>query len=591
LYKISKLFLLLLIFLSVNISAQKKLTKGNYISIIVPEENNAKTFLSKYRLAANTKPGSKVTINGKKLKVYSSGAFVDLMDLELGKNKFIIKSKYKNGETISKKFAIFRETKKLKTSSKNKLIIEDELMLPSENTWLDSGNILNVRIKGTPGCKATFMDNIKMIELPKSETKGIAGVYTGVYKVKSEDTFEDIVINFVLEKDGKKISKKSKAKITMNPSIIPRVGVLVGDRPYLNHGLGTNRLGGAKLAFLEKDIKICINGMIGDQYRVKLNDNHEAWIPKNQVKLLPLGTFPPKSLTDSWAVYGGSKYDKIIVRLNEKLPFSTRQEVNPTRIIIDIYGATSNSNWITQHLSAKGIKNLYYEQAEKDLFRIIIEPTARQVWGYEIGYKNTSLEIKVKKQPSDLRISKLSFVIDAGHGGKNRGALGATGLLEKDVTLDIAKRIEKLLKKKGAKVKKTRTKDVYIKNPERLKKIKLYDADILISVHANSIGYASNPKKVSGTATFYKHIAFRPLSIAIYKRMLELDLKPFGNVGNFNFTLNSPTEILNVLVETAFMSNPNDEIKLMNSKFKDKIAEKIVQGVQDFLYECEDNIH
>ncbi len=580
--------LFLVIFVSafqIEVQAQKK----NYISIVVPEEMNIETPLSKYRLAANTLAGSEVTINGKKIKVYNSGAFVDLMKLKFGENKFTLKSKYKNGKTIKKSFSIFRKDKKLKTSTKSKLVIDDEMMLPSQNTWLDSGDILNVRVKGTPGSNVTFMNSIKMTELPTSETKGVGGIYTGIYKVKPKDTFKEILVDFTFEKKGKKLTKTTSTKVTMNPSLLPRVGVLIGERPFLNHGLGSDRLGGAKLAFLEKGIKISIDGMVGNQYRVKLTDNHEAWIPKDQVKLLPLGTLPPKSLTGSWAVYGGKKYDKIIVRLNEKLPYSTRQEVNPTRIIVDIYGATSNSNWITQHLTAKGIRNLHYEQVEKDLFRVIIEPLAKQVWGYEVGYKNTSLEIRVKKQPSDLRISKLSFVLDAGHGGRNRGALGATGLLEKDVTLDIIKRLEKLLKKKGAKVSTTRKKDVYIKNTDRLKSINSSKADILISVHANSIGYASNPKKVNGTATFYKHLAFRPLSVSIYKRMLELDLKQFGNVGDFNFTLNSPTEILNVLVETAFMSNPNDEMKLMDSKFKDKIAGKIVQGVQDFLYECEDS--
>jgi len=589
LYKLLKLFLIVFALVYVtNLQAQKKSKKKNYISIVVPEEEITETPLSKYRLAANTLPGSKVTINGKKIKVYNSGAFVDLMKLKIGENKFTLKSIHKSGKTISKSFTIIREDKKLITTTTDILIIEDDLMLPNNDLWLSSGDILKVRIKGTPGCEATFLNDLKMNELPTSETKGIEGIYTGIYKVKAEDKINNTSINYTLSRNGYKVRKKSVVSVSMNPSLLPRVGVTIGERPFLNHGLGTNRLGGAKLAFLEKDIKLTIDGMVGDQYRVKLTDNHEAWIPKSQVELLPQNTFPPKSLTDSWAVYGGSKYDKIIVRLNEKLPFSTRQEINPTRIIVDVYGATSNSNWITQHLSAKGIKNLYYEQAEKDLFRIIIEPTANQVWGYEVGYNNTSLEIRVKKQPSNLSLTKLSFVLDAGHGGESKGALGSTGLLEKEVTLDIVKRLEKLLKKKGTKVSITRNKDEYIKNSDRLKSIKSAEGDILISVHANSIGYASDPKKVSGTSTFYKHIAFRPLSVSIYKRMLELDLKPFGNVGNFNFTLNSPTEILNVLVETAFMSNPNDEMKLLDPKFKDKIVEKIVQGVQDFLYKCED---
>ncbi|MBK7107237.1 MAG: N-acetylmuramoyl-L-alanine amidase [Ignavibacteriae bacterium] len=562
--------------------------KENYISVIIPEDEITTTSLSKYRLAANTLPGSSVTINDENIKVYNSGAFVNLLKLEFGENIFKIIST-KDGEKITKEFTIIREEKKLKTTNSDELIIEDNLMMPSEDLWLDAGDILEVKIKGTPDCNATFMNGIKMIELPEKETKGVRGIYTGIYKVTDNDNLENLPITFSLEKDGEIVTKNSKAKVSLIPTKLPRVAITKGERPSLNYGLGTDRLGGSKLSFLEEGIKLIINGMYGDQYRVKLTDNLVAYISKDQVDLLQLGTHLPISLTDSWAAYGGKNFDKIIINLNEKLPFSTRQEINPTRIIVDIYGATSNSNWITQHLTTEGIKNLNYEQVENNLFRITIEPKRKQIWGYKIGYKNSTLEIEIKKQPEILKFDKLSFVLDAGHGGENNGALGATGLLEKNVTLDIVNRLEKMLIEKGAKVYRTREDDTYTLNGERLQKIFSFNADILISIHANSIGYNADPVKISGTSTYYKHIAFRPLSLKIYERMLELGLEPFGNVGNFNFTLNSPTEILNVLVETAFMSNPNDEIKLMDSEFKDKMCKQIIQGVQDFLYECEDN--
>jgi N-acetylmuramoyl-L-alanine amidase len=562
--------------------------KENYISVVVPEEKITTTTYSAYRLAANTLPGSSVTIDGEKIKVYPTGAFVYLFKLNFGENVFKIISN-KDGNSAAEVITIIREDNKLKTTTSDTLKIEDQLMMPQNDLWLDAGDILEVRIKGTPGCNASFMNGIKMTESPGSDNNGVEGIYTGILKVQDDMNIEDQQIEFVLERDGEKVSKKSKANISLIPNKLPRVGVTKGDRPFLNIGLGTDRLGGTKLSYMEAGIKLNINGMNGDQYRVKLTDNFEAWIPNDQIDLLPIGTLPVHSLTDSWAAYGGKDYDKIIIRLDQKLPFSTTQEIDPTRIIVNIYGATANSNWITQHLTTAGIKNLSYEQVEKDLFRIIIEPTRKQIWGYKIGYSDSALEIVIKRQPEILNFSKLSFILDAGHGGENHGSLGSTGLFEKDVNLDIVKRLEKMLIEKGAKVTLTRTDDVYSKNSERLKNIIESSADILISIHANSIGYTGDPVKISGTSTYYKYICFRPLSLALYKRMLELGLEPFGNTGNFNFALNSPTEIMNVLVETAFMSNPMDEMRLMNSDFKDKICRQIIQGVQDFLYDCEDN--
>jgi N-acetylmuramoyl-L-alanine amidase len=63
---------------------------------------------------------------------------------------------------------------------------------------------------------------------------------------------------------------------------------------------------------------------------------------------------------------------------------------------------------------------------------------------------------------------------------------------------------------------------------------------------------------------------------------------PFGNVGGFNFSLNAPTDIPNVLVELAFMSNPEDEMRLLDDDFRKEIAERIVGGVEEWLEGCED---
>ena len=68
--------------------------------------------------------------------------------------------------------------------------------------------------------------------------------------------------------------------------------------------------------------------------------------------------------------------------------------------------------------------------------------------------------------------------------------------------------------------------------------------------------------------------------------MLELDLKEYGNTGSFNFMLNSPIEYPNALVETLFISNPEDEMKILDEKFQQQIADKIVLGIKDFLNSC-----
>ena len=91
-----------------------------------------------------------------------------------------------------------------------------------------------------------------------------------------------------------------------------------------------------------------------------------------------------------------------------------------------------------------------------------------------------------------------------------------------------------------------------------------------------------------GVSTFYKHICYRPLSVFILKQVLKTGLVSFGNIGSFNFALNSPTELPNVLVEAGFISNPGDEMKLLDDDFRTDLAKRIVDGIDDFLDSCDD---
>ncbi len=68
--------------------------------------------------------------------------------------------------------------------------------------------------------------------------------------------------------------------------------------------------------------------------------------------------------------------------------------------------------------------------------------------------------------------------------------------------------------------------------------------------------------------------------------MLEMGLKEFGNVGNFNFLLNGFTEFPNVLVETLFISHPEDEMNVLNQGYRKQMAEAIVKGINDWLEIC-----
>ena len=371
----------------------------------------------------------------------------------------------------------------------------------------------------------------------------------------------------------------ANAQDTTKPSMIVKT---TGQLPFLEYGLGDDRLGGAKLTYLDSNVILKVVDSSGGDYKVQLSKYHSAYVAKSNVVPTPEKQLKPYYLTNSWRVYGNDQYDFVNIGMEEKLPYRSVQQINPARIVVDIFGVTSNTNWITQLHSVKEIKNAWYEQTEDDVMRVYIELKHQQHWGYYIAYDSLGkkLVIRVKRQPEKLKPSQLVIAIDAGHGGSNAGADGlTTKILEKDYTLKFAKELQQYLNRKGVKTVMTREADVDMSMTDRTLFLRQQDPSILISLHLNSAGNAT----VKGTSTYYRYIGFRPLTQAVLQRMLQLGLAEYGNVGNFNFSLSGPTEYPNCLVEIAFLSNAEDEQKILNPDFHKAVAKQIYRGIRDWL--------
>jgi len=360
-----------------------------------------------------------------------------------------------------------------------------------------------------------------------------------------------------------------------------------GPLPFLEYGIGDDRLGGAKMGYLDSNIVIKVVDSFNTDYKVRLSNLHYAYIAKTSVELLGKQSGRPMAhnthLTGAMRVFGDTASDYVTLGLDDRYPYRSQQLLDPSRVVVDVFGVTSNTNWISQFHTAKEIRNTWYEQVEDDVFRIHIQLRHPQHWGYALSYDSLGkhLVIRIRRQPSVLDIRKLRIAIDAGHGGDNAGASGGVSkVLEKDYTLLIAEELRKVLKTAGVKnIFMTRTKDTSLSMPERIAMLKTFDPHFLISIHLNS----ASSDTVQGTSTYYRYPGFRPLTVAILDRMLTLGLKEYGNVGNFNFSLSGPTDYPNALVEVAFLSNPEDEKKILKPAFRKLVAQKIYLGILDWL--------
>lgn len=182
------------------------------------------------------------------------------------------------------------------------------------------------------------------------------------------------------------------------------------------------------------------------------------------------------------------------------------------------------------------------------------------------------------------------ITLDPGHGGSDPGAIGASGLKEKQITLEISMRVKELLEKEGAKVFMTRTtdKDVYAPNASdraelqaRVNVAEKHNSDLFLSLHINS----SVNKSVGGFSSYYYPKTDNDLKIA--KTIQDKFAKNFGvdNLGvrQANFYVVKRCSMPATLLEMCFISNPKEE-KLMKSKwFQKKTARLIVEGVKNYF--------
>ena len=215
--------------------------------------------------------------------------------------------------------------------------------------------------------------------------------------------------------------------------------------------------------------------------------------------------------------------------------------------------------------------------------------------GGKVTTKSDKIELPLAiKAKSKFRtgggIKDKIITLDPGHGGSDPGAIGASGLKEKQITLEISMRVKELLEKEGAKVFMTRTtdKDVYAPNASdraelqaRVNVAEKHNSDLFLSLHINS----SVNKSVGGFSSYYYPKTDNDLKIA--KAIQDKFAKNFGvdNLGvrQANFYVVKRCSMPATLLEMCFISNPKEE-KLMKSKwFQKKTARLIVEGVKNYF--------
>lgn len=178
--------------------------------------------------------------------------------------------------------------------------------------------------------------------------------------------------------------------------------------------------------------------------------------------------------------------------------------------------------------------------------------------------------------------STYKIVLDPGHGGEDVGAIGASGLYEKDFNLSVAAKVKKLLEKdERIEVYLTREDDRYLALENRHSADFAKDVDGFISIHGN----AFVESHVSGTETFYNRRNSRTFARIIHNHVVEATGFNDRNVQKEDFYVLKKNKVPAVLLELGFLSNSEEESIMFTEQFQDRVAEAIVAGIEEYLFD------
>jgi len=343
--------------------------------------------------------------------------------------------------------------------------------------------------------------------------------------------------------------------------------------------------------------------------------------------------------------WSNPQYSRIVIDVEGEVHYKYKQLENPARVYVDIYGTATNPTLKGIPIPVEDglLRKVRMGQNKPDRVRVVLDLAAINDFKVFTLYEPFRIVIDVfgdskkrsvtkgiktvrkelpphKYKPFHSGIKKI--VIDPGHGGKDPGAIGSGGVREKDLTLDIARRLVGLLKRKGAyQILLTRDRDIYIPLEERTAIANRERADLFISIHIN----ASERPGLKGIETYFLNFTSDPDSMALVAREnlipqerlndLQIILQDLMLTSKINessalagsiqsslirqlkgdydgvvdlgvkrgpFYVLFGAQMPSILVETLFLTNDQDRERILSTNYREGIAQALLAGIENY---------
>jgi len=571
-------------------------------------------------------PGRQLQCNGADVRLNSKGYFAHVVQLKPGSNTFLVSEIGAPGQ--QQELTVRREMPPPVISPEQfKLAIETAQ--PHDDRGIAPGDFIQLSVHATPGADVKVVIGKKTIQLrpaaavqaavrntkrkrKKGGTKsrlaanvnlgmdaaygqtfqrfpGTApDIYMGFYKVEPDDRWQEIAPKFILSKNGKSTGSAGPGRITT--VFQPTLAQTRHDDTVVRLGPGASRT-----TPLASGVRVLVDGWQGDQLRCLYSSTHHVWIARDDLAYesdnsesgpLPQSTIRTINLLND--DYGAD----IVLPLSQRLPYQVDQHLKPDRLVMRIYGATADTDWVTPLVPGPKQHNLIDRVAWKQQADGVYEMTAylkrSRQWGFKADYQGNDLHLHVKSPPSlspieGKRLNGLIICLDPGHGGTESGAIGCGGKREADFNLGIALKLRDLLAKEGAKVIMTRAGDTDVSLDQRVEIANQNRVDILLSIHNNALPDGRDPWAEHGTSSYWYHPQSSELAHAL-KQGVQQEIA-FGDLATRwqNLALIRPSAELAVLAEIGFMVNPDEYAFLEQQAGQEKSAEGLLKGLLQYL--------
>jgi N-acetylmuramoyl-L-alanine amidase len=322
--------------------------------------------------------------------------------------------------------------------------------------------------------------------------------------------------------------------------------------------------------------------------------------------------------------------------------FSIKMDDGSNKYVYDIHGGVLPKGKGISHHSYRNIESFRIAQNSSSKLRVVIKSKQKALdkhvyagkvlvipltHGKEASIKGTTL-LNSKKDSYSSKKSRYIVVIDAGHGGKDNGASCCKGLrVEKSVVLSVAEKLKVKLEELGYTVYMTRESDFFVKLPKRTEFANHKKADIFVSIHANAAPNNRLAKVFKGLEIYYlspaqtqrakdaaqkendvmfadkdfyttnlitslitdeKLVESRKLGMDVSSNMLRNIRKHYGDVEDggvkgANFWVLVGAQMAAILVETGYITHPQEGEKLLDPYYQKLLAKGIAEGIEQYL--------